>query len=783
MYHCHIQFFLIGEQPQLFELFKAMPPMEQFTYSFSQSGQPEPALIAGADVILADLRGADPEQTLAAVSVHLRKDAQFIVLAEREQAAGLSGHLNALTDLWPLPASEEELRFRFLRWQQACKWKKDAWQTSQYLEAVINSTPSLVWFKDKDGIHEKVNDAFCTTVNKTKQQVQGQRHAYIWNVDQDDPVCIESERIVMDQEQTLISEEQIQTGDGPRLLTTYKSPLYDLDGSVMGTVGVAIDITRERRYHQELVNALHMAQAASKAKSAFLSNVSHDIRTPMNAIIGFLELMRNEVDNPNAVMEYNKRIAAASQHLLGLINDVLDMNKIESGSTTLSISEMDLPEVISEINSIIRPQANAKKQTFDILATHMDHEHLMGDKMRVNQILINLLSNAVKYTQENGSIQLRVEELPQVVDDYSRIRFSVSDNGLGMSEEYLKVIFDPFTREETKVTHEIQGTGLGMAITKSLVDLMGGTIKVKSKPGEGSTFTVELELRIQEREDDPCFWTDHKVARIIVADDDEEVCRTIVNAMSKTGVKTDYATGGEAAFQMIREAWEAGQPYDILLLDWKMPDLSGLGTARLIQHDYPGRILILLLTACDWSEIEQEAKEVGIDHFMAKPFFISTFKEALRQIMDRQKKLKTDQSDVVQGKHILIVDDIEVNRIILLKILNALGAVCDLAANGQEAVDKFNASQPGDYDLILMDVKMPVMDGYMATRIIRGSNHPSAKSLPIIAMTANAFVDDVRAAIESGMNAHIAKPVQIDNLKATLHQVLGSRPEQAAGTD
>ncbi|MBD5102494.1 MAG: response regulator [Subdoligranulum sp.] len=781
MYHCHIQFLFIGKQPQLFDPFKVMPPVEQFTYEFLQSSQPEPALIAGADVILADLRGTDPEQMLAAVNTHRQEDAQFIVLAEREQTACLSGHLNALTDIWPLPASEEELQFRFLRWQQSCKWKKDAWQTSQYLEVVINSTPSLVWFKDKNGVHEKVNDAFCTTVNKTKQQVQGQRHAYIWNVDQDDPACIESERLVMEQKQTLISEEKIQTGDGPRLLTTYKSPLYDLDGSVMGTVGVAIDITRERRYHQELVNALHMAQAASEAKSAFLSNVSHDIRTPMNAIIGFLALMRNEVDNPSTVMEYNKRIDAASQHLLGLINDVLDMNKIESGSTTLSISEMDLPEVINEINSIIRPQSNAKKQTFDILATHMNHEHLMGDKMRVNQILINLLSNAVKYTQENGTIQLRVEELPQVVDDHSRIRFTVSDNGLGMSEEYLKVIFDPFTREETNVTHEIQGTGLGMAITKSLVDLMGGTIKVESKPGEGSTFTVELELRIQEREDDPCFWTNHNVSRIIVADDDEEVCRTIVRAMSKTGVQTDYATGGEAAFQMMQEAREAGHPYDLLLLDWKMPGLSGLGTARLIQHDYPGKILILLLTACDWSEIEQEAREVGIDHFMAKPFFISTLKEALRQIMDRQKKLKTGQSDIVRDKHVLVVDDIEVNRIILMKILNTLGAVCDSAANGQEAVDKFNASQPGDYDLILMDVQMPVMDGYTATRAIRSSDHPSAKSLPIIAMTANAFVDDVREAIESGMDAHIAKPVQIDNLKATIHQVLDSRTKQTVG--
>ena len=537
------------------------------------------------------------------------------------------------------------------------------------------------------------------------------------------------------------------------------------------------DRTRERKAQDDLAEALHMAQAANDAKSAFLSSVSHDIRTPMNAIIGFLTLMRDEVDNPGIVMEYNKRIDAASQHLLGLINDVLDMNKIESGSTTLSISEMDLADVINEINSIIRPQSNARNQTFDIFASHMNYEHLMGDKMRINQVLINLLSNAVKYTPENGAIRLYVEELPQVVRDYSRIRFTVSDNGLGMSEDYVKVIFDPFTREETKITHEIQGTGLGMAITKSLVDLMGGTIQVESNVGEGSTFTVELELRIQEREDDPRFWTDHKVVRMIVADDDEEVCRNIVTTMGKAGVETDYATDGETAIRMMREAREAGQPYDLILLDWKMPNLNGLETARLIRQNYPDKIPILLLTAYDWSEIEQEAEEIGVDHFIPKPFFMSTFKEAVRRIMGSREKPKFRQSDVVRDKHILVVDDIEANQIILVKILSSLGAICDSAANGQEAVDKFNASGPGDYDLILMDVQMPVMDGYTATRTIRSSDHPSAESVPIIAMTANAFVDDVRAAIESGMDAHIAKPVQLDNLKATIRQVLDNRSE------
>ena len=533
------------------------------------------------------------------------------------------------------------------------------------------------------------------------------------------------------------------------------------------------DRTSERKTQDSLTEALHMANAANDAKSAFLSSVSHDIRTPMNAIIGFLALMKDEVDHPAVVREYIQRIDTASQHLLGLINDVLDMSKIESGSTTLSISEMNLADVIGEINAIIRPQAKAKNQTFDIFVPHLSHEQVLGDKMRINQILINLLSNAVKYTPEGGRIQLLVEELPQVVDDYSRVRFTVRDNGMGMSQEYQKVMFEPFTREETKITHEIQGTGLGMPIAKSLVDLMGGTIAVESRLGEGSTFFVELELRIQESEDDAGFWSDHKITRMIVVDDDEEICASIVKTMAKAGVTADYATTGHTAVQMVRD-----HPYDLVLLDWKMPGLDGLETARLIRQNCPDNIPILLLTAYDWSDIEREAAAAGVNHFMPKPFFMSTFKETVRQITSSNKKREAGQADVVLGKHILVVDDVEVNRILLTKILTTLGAVCDTAANGQEAVEKFEASRPGAYDLIMMDVQMPVLDGYGATRAIRGGGHPSARSVPIIAMTANAFVDDVRAAIESGMDAHIAKPVQLDNLKTTIQQVLDSRAEQ-----
>lgn len=540
------------------------------------------------------------------------------------------------------------------------------------------------------------------------------------------------------------------------------------------------DRTRERQTQDTLAQALDMAQVANKAKSAFLGNVSHDIRTPMNAIMGLVALLEQEADKPERVVEYTQRINSASQHLLGLINDVLDMNKIEGGGVILNIGEVNISELIDEINVIIRPQVRAKNQTFKIFASSFNDECLLGDKLRINQILINILSNAVKYTPAGGTIEMYVNEMPRVLEEYSHVQFVIRDNGQGMTEDYLKVIFDPFTREQNSTTNRIQGTGLGMAITKNLVDLMGGTIKVKSREGEGSEFTVELDLHIRETEDeDSAFWKNNGVYRMIVADDEEFICTNIIKAMANTGVEVEYATSGQKAVQMMRIAREAGHPYDIILLDWKMPDLNGLETARLIRMNYPDRIPILLFTSYDWSEIENEAQEIGVDHFLPKPFFMYSFKEAIKRVMSGRngRESAVEEESVVAGKHILVVDDIEVNRMILVKILDALGATCDIAENGQEAVDKFIVSQPGDYDIILMDVQMPVLDGYGATRAIRASGHPAAKSISIIAMTANAFVDDVRDALASGMDAHISKPIILDQLKATIQEVL-SRKEQ-----
>ncbi len=542
------------------------------------------------------------------------------------------------------------------------------------------------------------------------------------------------------------------------------------------------DRTKERGVENNLKTALDTAQVASQAKSAFLSSVSHDIRTPMNAIIGLVTLLQQEANDPATVLEYAKRMEAASQHLLGLINDVLDMNKIESGKVMLNAEELNLAELIEGLNSIIRPQARAKNQTMDIYTSGFRYEHLIGDKMRINQILINILSNAVKYTPKGGRIEMAVKELPQVMEGFSRVEFKIKDNGQGMSEDYQKVIFDPFTREQNTTINKIQGTGLGMAITKNLVDLMGGTISVESSVGEGSTFVVEIELRIQEQEDDSEFWKEYGVRQIIVADDDEEICKIVARTMAETGVIVDYVTDGEKVIETIQKARERGKPYDLILLDWQMPNLSGLEVARLLRKNYPHKIPILLFTAYDWADIEKEALEVGIDHFMPKPFFISKFKEAIKRVMYKKSAdayaTSDPQESVVKNKHILMVEDIEVNRLILGKMLTSLGATWDVAEDGMQAVNAFEGSEPGKYDMILMDVQMPIMDGYQATRFIRESKHPQAMAVPIIAMTANAFADDIKDALDSGMDAHVAKPIILDQLEKTIKQVLDSKKKQ-----
>ncbi len=522
--------------------------------------------------------------------------------------------------------------------------------------------------------------------------------------------------------------------------------------------------------------AFRIAEEANKAKSSFLSNMSHDIRTPMNAIVGFATLLARDAENSEKVREYTRKITVSSQHLLGLINDILDISKIEAGKTVLNLSDENIVDLVENIDSIIRPQMKAKGHTFEVYSRDIRHEQVIMDKLRLNQILLNLLSNAVKYTPEGGNVTLTVQELPKHARQLAHFRFVVADDGYGMSEEYQQKIFQAFTREEDSVTNKIQGTGLGMAITKNLLDLMGGKITVASQKGKGSVFTVELELQISEQAVDQGFWEKHGITRLLAVDDEEVICQNIQITMEGTGVTVDYALDGHTAVDMAKQAEEEGRPYHIVLLDWKMPGIDGVDTAKSIRREIPKEIPILVLTSYDWPEIEEAAREAGVNAFLSKPFFLTSFRQKVDAVLGHEENTppkETVEQSILHGMHILVAEDNEINAEILGELLDMAGASCDICENGKLAVEAFEKSIPGQYQLVLMDVQMPVMNGYEATKAIRDLGHPLALKIPIIAMTANAFAEDIRDALEAGMNAHVAKPVDMAVLEQTVKAVLG----------
>lgn len=908
MYTCCLHIYFVGHPSHTLEVIRRMPPLEHFTHIFSESDDPEASLTAEADVILADLTDNQLSHTLPILLQNRRPETQLLLLVSKKQLQSLCADsaLSNITDIWVTPMSDEELRFRFLRWQETCKMNRDFRETSHFLEATINNIPNLIWYKDKNGVHEKVNDSFCKAVNKTKQQVEGQRHAYIWDVAEDDPVCIESEHQVMSKRQTLVSEENILAGDEKRTLMCYKSPLYNFDNTVMGTVGVAIDVTKERAYEQEIMKknqtletifatidcgimnhsledsrilninraalqilgyetldemladgfdliaasvveedqerlrssirslkkvgdtvnveyrvrhkngdvihvmgniklyeengelfcqrflldfteqklqekknekwrmelvhalsldftlvcfvdsetglttpiraegqninllfdgqlsleesmesyicqlvheddrdmmraaislealkrelkhqkvfitnyrrikddetvyfqmkavsagtesgehgivlgfrsvdaeirkemeqnalleaALSQANQASKAKSVFLSNMSHDIRTPMNAIVGFTDLAITHIDQQELVDGYLRKIKTSGNHLLSLINDILDMSRIESGKIHLEEAPCSLPEILNGLRNILQADVNAKQLELQIDTVDVVDEEICCDKLRLNQVLLNLLGNAVKYTGTGGSINMRIIEKAGASAGYANYVFIIRDNGIGMSPEFVARIFEPFERERNSTISKIQGTGLGMAITKNIVDMMNGTIEVKSEPGVGSEFTVSFTFRLH--------------------------------------------TGKE-----------------------KLPVIE-----EIPRLHHTGRILL--------------------------------------------------------------AEDVEMNQEIAVAILENAGFSVDVADNGQIAVDMLQKSEPGYYQAVLMDVQMPVMNGYEATRKIRALENKELASLPIIAMTANAFAEDREAALKSGMNGHISKPIDVQVLFKTLDSII-----------
>ena len=1050
MYHCCVHFYLIGDmnhKDDLFGTIKKMSPLEHFSHQFCEGSIPDADMAAEADAIFVDLRGMDVEGTMGSLIAAKRQDAQLVLFAEKGQVAKLSGYLDGITDIWVLPVSGEEFAFRFLRWQQSLKKDRDYRQTSHFLETAINSVPNLVWFKDKNGIHEKVNDSFCRTVNKPKEVVEGRGHAFIWDVEEDDPACIESEREVMETGRTCVSEETIQTGEGTKLLTTYKSPLYDFDGNVMGTVGVAIDITRERAFEQEIMKktrtlekvftsidcgilchsldgsrilsvngaalkilgydsreeleaagfnmvansvlvedkdrlksrmqtlekegdsvsteysvkhkngevlhvmgnikllkedgelfyqrflldcteqkkqerknerrqmelvqalsidfnlvcyfnldtgtgntlrvnechndmlkpifaqvgdfdleekmdryiencvyeedrkllreccsrewlakelteknicyinyrtncdgelryfqmkavrtgnwekrrgavlgfrsvddetrsemekksilegALMQANRASKAKSIFLSNMSHDIRTPMNAIVGFTTLAINHIDSRDQVEEYLKKIMSSGNHLLSLINDILDMSRIESGKMHLEEKPCSLPEILHGLQNIIQGDVNAKQLEFYVDTIDVFDEEIYCDKLRLNQVLLNLLSNAVKYTMTGGTISFRITEKAGAPEGFAYYEFHIRDTGIGMSEEFVAHIFEPFERERNSTISGIQGTGLGMAITKNIVDMMNGVIEVKSTLNVGTECKVSFMFRLNTEERKPVELLEFKNCHALVVDDDFNTCDSVSYMLQQIGMRAEWTLSGKEAVLRTRQALTRKDDYDVYIVDWLLPDVNGIEVVRRIRRETGGNVPVIVLTAYDWSDIEDEAREAGVSAFCSKPLFLSELRSCLNSLVNNydsgkeyKRRAKRDHTE-----RILLAEDNVLNQEIAVELLSEEGFQVEVADNGQMAVEMLEKSDPGYYQLVLMDVQMPVLDGYGAARKIRSFGNKELASIPIFAMTANAFEEDKQEALHNGMNGHIAKPIDVKKLISTLDRVL-----------
>ncbi|MDE7229764.1 MAG: response regulator [Oscillospiraceae bacterium] len=1034
MYHCRILIHLAGVLKHISEVIRATPFPKEFTVEFSEGELADAGAAAGADIIIAQAdNGGGIADTIKAFCAAKKSDGELIVMAPSGTDL-FSDEFSGISNVWNLPVTDQELRFRLGKLIGYLKMRCASRQAEGYLEAVINTSPSLIWFKNRDGIHEKVNESFCRAVNKSREQVEGSTHGYIWGVDGDDPACVASDNHVMESREMLVNEETITTSQGERLMTTYKSPLYDLDGSVMGTVGLGIDITRERQFEEEIIkknrvlekiftsidcgvmthslsgdrvfsannaalrilgyesveemlasgfdfvaesvldedkpilreriktlkeegdavsleyrvrtpsgkirhitgtvkllddggepyyqrflldctkqklreheneqliqalsedynlvcyfdrengkghalrlndcekhmlgtifsgklelescigayaaecvyeedrdtfietftcenlkkilsetntyylnyrvmcdstlryfqvkavrvgskgavlgfrcvdeeirkdmekrdlleNALAQANRASSAKSAFLSNMSHDIRTPMNAIIGFTTLALSRLDNIESVEECLKKISISGDHLLRLINDVLDMSRIESGKVFLEENPASLSDITAGLKNILQSEIAAKDLEFHINTVNVYDENIICDRLRLNQILLNLLSNAIKYTPEGGSITFRISENAGARDGYANYEFLIKDNGIGMDKEFLAKIFEPFERERNSTLSGIQGTGLGMAITKNLVDLMNGSIEVDSEKGVGTEVTLTFSFKLYGSGEDLVDYSLFKGHRALIIDESSEVCESVSSMLRMLGIRADSADSAESAVELIKKY----NNYSAVIIDHDLSATDSINAVKEIRAALPGSVPIIMQSAHDKSKFEDEARAAGVSAFCSKPLFLSELRGCLAELLSADSR-KIDShirsGEKIRSGRILLTEDNELNREIAETILTEAGFEVETAENGKEAVDMLTAKGAGYYKLVLMDVQMPVMNGYEATRAIRALDDSGLSSIPIIAMTANAFDEDRQAAINSGMNAHIAKPINIKTVFETLDAII-----------
>ena len=539
---------------------------------------------------------------------------------------------------------------------------------------------------------------------------------------------------------------------------------------------VMSDRTSDRKMNQALSEAVRAAETANKAKSTFLSNMSHDIRTPMNAIIGFTTLAVSNIDDKKRVRDYLGKILSSSNHLLSLINDILDMSRIESGKIHLEETEVSLSDVLHDLKTIISGQIHAKQLELYMDAMDVTNEDVYCDKTRLNQVLLNLLSNAVKFTPAGGTVSVRIRQYPETVKGSELYEIRVKDNGIGMSQEFVQKIFSPFERERTSTVSRIQGTGLGMAITKNIVNMMGGTIEVLTEQGKGTEFIVRLPFRIQSKHQRIEKIAELEGLKALVVDDDFNTCDSVTKMLVKVGMRSEWTLSGKEAVLRARQSMEMGDAFHAYIIDWRLPDMNGIEVTRQIRSlgdDTP----IIILTAYDWSDIEVEARAAGVTAFCAKPMFMSDIRDTLMTAIGQKQAeaedaiLPTAGSDF-RGRYILLVEDNELNSEIAAEILNEYGFLVDTAENGAEAVEKVKNSKPGNYDLVLMDVQMPVMNGYEATKQIRALDNPALAGITILAMTANAFDEDKKKALECGMDGFLSKPIVIEELISILQKNL-----------
>ena len=538
------------------------------------------------------------------------------------------------------------------------------------------------------------------------------------------------------------------------------------------------DITEQKEedieYQRTLQEAYEIAERANQAKTNFLNNMSHDIRTPMNAIIGFTSLAATHIEDTDRLRDYLGKIMVSSNHLLSLINDVLDMSRIESGRVKIEENECSIPVVMHDLRNILQSDIKAKRLDFFIDTVDVVTEDVICDRLRLNQILLNCMSNAIKYTNPGGTVGIRIIQKENVPEGFADYDFVVRDTGIGMSKEFTEHIFEPFTREENSTISRIPGTGLGMSITKNIVDMMGGSIKVKSELGVGSEVTISLRLKTAARIKKRGVIRELNGFRALVADDSMDSCVSVEKMLRTIGLRPEWTTSGKEAVFRAKYANEQNDPFQVYIIDWLMPDMNGIEVVRRIRSEIGEQVPIIILTAYDWSDIEEEAREAGVTAFCAKPLFLSELYDVLQSASQAQSAMKvpTFYKEEFDGRKILLVEDVELNREIAETILTEAGFLVDAVENGRQAVEYMMSTEADSVDAVLMDIMMPEMDGYEATRQIRKLENREIAEKPIIAMTANAFEEDVQAALEAGMNDHMAKPIRIETLYALMRKYI-----------